>query len=90
MAKPATRAATGKRYLSADDIDGHSDLKPWIVVSDGEGVQPFETKAEAIEAAKEQADECPNLVLGIFRLDHFVSARVMPAALFEPTPEPGN
>lgn len=78
------RAATVKLHLSAEDLKYYSELRPWLVVSEGEGVQPYETKAEAVAAAKGQAS--PDLVLGVYRLEHYVSARVLPAQLFDPEP----
>ncbi len=77
------KAASSTPTLRADDIP--DDIAPWLVVSGGEGVQPFQTRAEAVAAAKEQADAIPNLVLGVYRLEHFVAACVLPAALFAPT-----
>lgn len=69
------------------DLKGHSHLKNWIVVVEGEGVQSFASREEAIASAKEQAEDIPNLVLGVYRAAHFVSARVQPAALFAPPPD---
>lgn len=90
MSKKQQPVRASVRRLSAADVDGYHDLTAWIVVSDGEGVQPFATKAEAVAAAKEQADDIPNLVLGVYRLEHYVSARVQEAEVFAPTPEPAN
>jgi hypothetical protein len=78
--EPAKQPAS----LSADDLAGYEELSTWLVVSVGEGVQPFDTKEEAVSAAKDQAIETPDLILGVYRLQHFVSARVQAPQLFNP------
>ena len=66
-----------------DDLVGYKDFTRWIVVSDGETGQLFPSYDEAVDAAKEQAENTPNLVLAVYELKHFVSARVQEPTVFD-------
>jgi hypothetical protein len=70
------------KKLPHDDVP--DEFTPWIVLAAGEGAQDFATEEEAKEAAKEQAEQIPNLVLAVYRLAYFVSARVAKPAVFLP------
>ena len=72
--------------LGKDALRGYEELTEWVVISAGEGHQPQESKEEAIASAMMQAEDTPNLVLAVYRLEHFVSARVKVSKpkLFDP------
>jgi len=63
------------------------DLTTWIMCSSGEGHFKYASYEEAIADAKEQAQDTPDLVLGIYKLQHFVCARVQAPQLFDPPKE---
>jgi hypothetical protein len=74
--------------LTKRDLEGYSGLTMWLVLSDGEAPSAYGTRDEAVASAKEQAEETPGLVLGLYKLEHYVSARVQSPALFDPEPKP--
>ncbi len=74
-----------KRHLPKADLEGE-ELAEWIALCTGETPEHCASKEEAVAYAKEAAEGTPGLIIALYRLEHYVTARVQAPQLYDAEP----